>query len=285
MTAPGIKDTDEKDTEAPAKRAAKSKNGLGLSPVQVIAGGAAAAVASIIGGQLGVAGTVIGAFVISVISGIALPLFRTSLEKSHEQIKRVVPKHNQSTAQTTQTRPAAHATGVVRATSGRVSAISLPANQARSGAEHAPGSSSKGRKAWLAIGATATIFVIGVGMIFGIQAATGVALSHGTKALQSGISQVMTNAKKSNDSPATDPQPSAPAADPSDEPSAPATVPAAVPTAAPAATSGAVPSADPTAPAATDNPSPSDSPTPAAGTPGNQVQPAAEAPVGNTAAK
>ena len=84
--------TGNNDTEEPAEETTQTENGLGLSPTQVIAGGGAAAVASVIGGHLGLAGTVVGAFILSVISAIALPLFRASLERSHKQIKRVMPK-------------------------------------------------------------------------------------------------------------------------------------------------------------------------------------------------
>ena len=121
------------DTEEPAGKAAPVKKGLGLSPVQVIAGGAAAAVASVIGGHLGLAGTVVGAFILSVVSGIALPLFRTSLEKSHEQIRRVAPRRATDAARRTSPPLAADTSGIVRATSSNVSAVALPVDLGPSG--------------------------------------------------------------------------------------------------------------------------------------------------------
>ncbi len=284
-------------TAEPSDKAAPTKKGLGLSPVQVIAGGGAAAVASVIGGHLGLAGTVVGAFILSVVSGIALPLFRASLENGHERIKRVVPRR--ATAETGATLPptAVNTASIVRATSSRVSAAALPPVQAgedAGSARRGPRSSARGRKAWMAIGGTAIIFVIGVGSIVGIQSATGVALSHGTSDLQSGISQVVTTVKDGKGTPPTDPKPAAPTVAPSTVPTDPATEPTEQPAATPTPTGDPAPSAEPTAPAGADNPAPSGTPDPAAGTSvgsggvdgaGSQVQPGAGASPGDAPAK
>ena len=248
------------DAEEPAGKAVPAKKGLGLSPVQVIAGGAAAAVASVIGGHLGLAGTVVGAFILSVVSGIALPLFRTSLEKSHEQIRRVVPRR---------------ATDAARTTS--------PQSDSDTASKAA-----RGAKVWITVGGTAAIFAVGVGSILGIQAVTGVSLSPGTSALQSGISQVVTQVGDGNGTSPTDPKPDAPAVEPSTAPTDPATDPTEDPTEQPAPTpvrtSDLAPSAEPTAPAGADTPAPPDAPNPAvglsdgsggAGAVGSQVQPGA----------
>jgi hypothetical protein len=89
------------DTSEAANDVPQPNRGLDLSPTQVIAGGGAAAVASVIGGHLGLGGTVIGAFILSVTTAVAVPLFRTSLEKGHEQLMRVVPGRGLDTARTT----------------------------------------------------------------------------------------------------------------------------------------------------------------------------------------
>src|SRR6476660_188815 len=114
------------NTEAPAEKTAPTGAGLGLSAIQVIAGGAAAAVASVIGGHLGLAGTVVGAFILSVISAIALPLFRASLEKSHAQLKRVIPGRVTDAPRTTRPRTTVSTAGTVRATTGKVTSMPLP---------------------------------------------------------------------------------------------------------------------------------------------------------------
>lgn len=105
-----------------------AKKGLDLSPAQVIVGGGAAAVASVVGGNLGLGGTVIGAFILSVITAVAVPLFRTSLERSHEQLKRVVPRRG---AAATRAAPQESAnTASIRATSSKVYASPLPLESA-----------------------------------------------------------------------------------------------------------------------------------------------------------
>ncbi|PYI64491.1 hypothetical protein CVV68_21820 [Arthrobacter livingstonensis] len=281
--------TGSQDTEGQAEKAAHAKKDLGLSPVQVIAGGGAAAVASVIGGHIGLAGTVVGAFLLSVVSGIALPLIRASLEKSHEQIKRVVPRRTTETARTTLPHMAADTTSIVRATSHKVSATHVPLEQpweSMADARQRPREATTGRKIRMAIGGTAAIFIIGLGSILGIQAATGVSLSHGTSVLQSGIAQVVAPASHRKDTPRTDLKPKGPAVEPSTVPTDPATdpalAPAEQPAVAPTPTSDPSPSADPTTPTGTDTPAPSSTPDPAtglsngnsgAGTSGSQAQP------------
>ena len=83
--------TDNNDTEGPAEKAAQTTKGLGLSPIQVIAGGGAAAVASVIGGNLGLAGTVVGAFILSVVSAIALPLFAPPWKRATSRSSALCP--------------------------------------------------------------------------------------------------------------------------------------------------------------------------------------------------
>ena len=75
------------------------------------------------------AGTVVGAFILSVISAIALPLFRASLEKSHKQIKRLMPRRVTDAARTTRPQIAVDTASIVRATSGKVSTTPLSPGQ------------------------------------------------------------------------------------------------------------------------------------------------------------
>ncbi|MFE5836709.1 hypothetical protein [Arthrobacter sp. NPDC056493] len=248
--------TGKNNTEVPAGKGGQTGNSLGLSAIQVIAGGAAAAVAAVIGGHLGLAGTVVGAFVLSVISAVALPLFRASLEKSHEQIMRVLPRRATDTGRTTG--PQIHM------------------------------ETARGRKTGMAIAGTAIMFLLGVGSILGIQSATGLALSSGTSTLQSGIFHVVSSAKDTNVAPATKPTPSAPVVEPAtvptDSTTDPATDPAQQPTPAPTETDDPAPSAETTAPATSDSPEPSSPADPTggasdagsgAGGTGSQTQPSA----------
>src|SRR5690625_4686721 len=61
-----------------------------LSPTGLVASGAAAATASVIGGQLGIAGTVIGAALTSIVSATALDRKSTRLNSSHVAISYAV---------------------------------------------------------------------------------------------------------------------------------------------------------------------------------------------------
>ncbi|WP_172175292.1 hypothetical protein [Brevibacterium sp. CT2-23B] len=63
-----------------------------ISATQLIAGAGAAATSSVIGGQLGVAGTVVGAGIASIVTGLAVTLYGRSLDKGKEKIQEVGSK-------------------------------------------------------------------------------------------------------------------------------------------------------------------------------------------------
>ncbi|UKA68388.1 hypothetical protein LFT44_08385 [Arthrobacter sp. FW306-05-C] len=255
--------TDDNNSEGTSKNAPEPvKKGLDLSPTQVIAGGGAAAVASVVGGNLGLGGTVIGAFILSVITAVAVPLFRASLERSHEQLKRVVPRRGAAVTRTAPQEPAN--TASIRATSSKVSAASLPLEQAAAPVVTKPRRSLPGR-ARMALGAAA-IFVIGLGSVVGVQAATGRPLSNGTATLQSGITQVASNAANTRSTPERDPQPGTKAVVPSTSPTDDAASPNEESTASPAPSSKASPKQ--TNPAGKATPQPSTAPSQAAPTAG-----------------
>lgn len=89
-TAGSEKNTGRDDTDD--QTAKKEKSGGGVSATQLLAGAAAAATSSVIGGQLGVAGTVVGAGVASIITGLAVTLYTHSLDKGKEKFKAVGSK-------------------------------------------------------------------------------------------------------------------------------------------------------------------------------------------------
>ena len=87
-TATGVAEStatvdDEKDE--------KSSDGR-ISATQLLAGAGAAATSSVIGGQLGVAGTVVGAGVASIVTALAVTLYGRSLDKGKEKIQEVGSK-------------------------------------------------------------------------------------------------------------------------------------------------------------------------------------------------
>lgn len=69
----------------------KSSEGR-ISATQLLAGAGAAATSSVIGGQLGVAGTVVGAGVASIVTALAVTLYGRSLDKGKEKIQEVGSK-------------------------------------------------------------------------------------------------------------------------------------------------------------------------------------------------
>lgn len=251
------------DTSEATSDVTKPRLGLDLSPTQVIAGGGAAAVASVVGGQLGLGGTVIGAFILSVLTAVAVPLFRTSLEKSHEQLKRVVPRRGQDAARTTLEQTPVTAS-TIRATSSKVSAVPVPLDREDT-TQPTKRRKTLPSRARMALGAAA-IFVIGLGSVVGVQAATGTALSKGTETLQTGISQVASTAGNSNGTPAKDSDSGSKPAAPGTSPTAGATNPTEESTPSPTATSKASPKQ--TTPAGTATSQPSLAPTQSAPTAG-----------------
>jgi len=68
----------------------KSAKKLDLSLTQVIGGSLAAATAAALGSKLGVAGTIIGAAVVSVISAVAASIYTTSLRQTRKAAKAAV---------------------------------------------------------------------------------------------------------------------------------------------------------------------------------------------------
>ncbi|KHS53297.1 hypothetical protein [Brevibacterium linens] len=79
------------ETVEDKKAEEKSSEGR-ISATQLLAGAGAAATSSVIGGQLGVAGTVVGAGVASIVTALAVTLYGRSLDKGKEKIQKVGSK-------------------------------------------------------------------------------------------------------------------------------------------------------------------------------------------------
>ena len=79
------------ETVEDKKAEEKSSEGR-ISATQLLAGAGAAATSSVIGGQLGVAGTVVGAGVASIVTALAVTLYGRSLDKGKEKIQEVGSK-------------------------------------------------------------------------------------------------------------------------------------------------------------------------------------------------
>lgn len=77
-------------TKAPP---AKEPIALSFSVPQIVGGALAAATAAAVGSQLGVAGTIIGASVASVIGGVAGTLYSAGLDRTHRRVTAVLRRN------------------------------------------------------------------------------------------------------------------------------------------------------------------------------------------------
>lgn len=156
-----------------------------LSPTGLVASGAAAATATVVGGQLGIAGTVIGAALTSVVSATALALYTDSVNRSRLTLKKVTAKGPK--------RPASASSQGVHSSRTGSRAMDRERDAAALGlgispAEEAPedGPSRRRRIVKIALLA-AVIALIGIIAVFGIQRAIGTELSPGTGQIQRSV--------------------------------------------------------------------------------------------------
>lgn len=163
-------------SSAPPEKPSSDGTGLrSLSPVGLAAGGAAAATASVVGGQLGVAGTVIGAFLTSIVSATALAVYSESVKRGRRAVVRIKDHALAHVPDGTASSGAADASGT---------AATDPA--ADEGAD-AGSPWTRTRVLKIVLGALA-IAAIAVVIVFGIQRATGTELSTGTGTIQRSVS-------------------------------------------------------------------------------------------------
>jgi hypothetical protein len=153
--APG----DQPQAEEQAEKKSPALNIPGL-----LAGAATAATMSVIGGHLSVVGTVLGAALTSIVSGIAVVVYSTSLEKSRRGLKKV----RTTVAERVLARPGLDASGSDGSTA--VAASSR-------------WSTLRPRLKPILV-STGAILGLAVGAVFGIQALTGTELSGGTGTIQ-----------------------------------------------------------------------------------------------------
>jgi hypothetical protein len=81
--------TSERDTSKQAGKDNSKKGGLDLSVPQVLGGALAAMTAAALGSQLSVAGTIVGAALVSVITAVAGSLYTASIRRSRDKVKTV----------------------------------------------------------------------------------------------------------------------------------------------------------------------------------------------------
>lgn len=149
-----------------------------LSPTGLVASGAAAATATVVGGQLGIAGTVIGAALTSVVSATALALYTDSVNRSRLTLKKVAAKGPKRSASASSRSVHSSRTGSRAMDRERdAAALGLGINPA----EGAPGGVPSRRRRIVKIALlSAVIALIGIIAVFGTQRVIGTELSPGT---------------------------------------------------------------------------------------------------------
>lgn len=172
-----------------------------LSPTGLVASGAAAATATVVGGQLGIAGTVIGAALTSVVSATALALYTDSVNRSRLTLKKVAAKGPKRSASASSRSVHSSRTGSRAMDRERdAAALGLGINPA----EGAPGGVPSRRRRIVKIALlSAMIALIGIIAVFGIQRVIGTELSPGTGQIQRSVTGNDAVAPR-DDSPMTD---------------------------------------------------------------------------------
>ncbi len=166
-------------------------------------GGAAAATASVIGGQLGVAGTVIGAFLTSVVSAVALALYSDSVRRTKQ-------------AASTVTRTVRRTAAQYRS---RTSASGAPESDAVEDTADEDERTGLGRRIGRIVLLTVVVGAIGILVVFGVQKAIGAELSPGTGTVQRSVTGDDSVSSRTSD-PDSDTTPTeAPSTAPGDDPS------------------------------------------------------------------
>jgi hypothetical protein len=151
------------DEQAPTDEKPEKKSPA-LNIPGLLAGAATAATMSVIGGHLSVVGTVLGAALTSVVSGIAVVVYSTSLERSRSGLKKVGTVVTQRVLTRDGLRiPETHGS----------SAVDDDAPQQRIRLPLKP-----------VLVSTGVIIGLAVAAVFGIQALTGTELSGGTGTIQ-----------------------------------------------------------------------------------------------------
>lgn len=178
-------ETSPPDVE-PGKEEQPAKKSPALNIPGLLAGAATAATMSVLGGHLSVVGTVLGAALTSIVSGVAIVVYSTSLEKSRHGLKKV----HTTLAQRVFVRPGPDAS----ASEGSTTVV---------GGSRWSALRPRLKPALVSAGA---ILGLAVAAIFGIQALTGTELSGGTGTIQRTVTGSESVAVRSVDTPAPDEQ-------------------------------------------------------------------------------
>lgn len=161
--------------ESPSPERSEDSQVRSLSIPGLLAGGAAAATTSVIGGQLGISGTVTGAAITSVISAAVVAFYTDSVNGTARKLKQVAARTGER-APGRDRSAAVHASRTRREADGgaRVAAAEAPAP-------------ARGRRLMKIALMSVVTGLIGMAAVFGIQRISGTELSPGTGQIQRSV--------------------------------------------------------------------------------------------------
>lgn len=160
-----------------------------LSVPGLLAGGAAAATTSVIGGQLGISGTVLGAAITSVISAAVVAFYTDSVNGTARRLKQVKAKAGEK-AQPRVGGGEVHSSRTRRGAGedGAVGTDAAGTSEHQAGADGASGEMpGRGRRIGRIALMSVVIALIGMAAVFGVQRLTGTELSPGTGEIQRSV--------------------------------------------------------------------------------------------------
>ena len=152
-----------------------------LSVPGLLAGGAAAATTSVIGGQLGISGTVAGAAITSVISAAVVAFYTDSVNGTARKLKQVAVRAGER-APSRDRGASVHSSRTRREADGGTGEAVAEATDAAETPEP-----SRGRRLLKIALMSLVIGLIGMAAVFGIQRISGTELSPGTGQIQRSV--------------------------------------------------------------------------------------------------
>lgn len=152
-----------------------------LSVPGLLAGGAAAATTSVIGGQLGISGTVAGAAITSVISAAVVAFYTDSVNGTARKLKQVAVRAGER-APSRDRGASVHSSRTRREADGGTGEAVVEATDAAETPEP-----SRGRRLLKIALMSLVIGLIGMAAVFGIQRISGTELSPGTGQIQRSV--------------------------------------------------------------------------------------------------
>lgn len=156
-----------------------------LSVPGLLAGGAAAATTSVIGGQLGISGTVLGAAITSVISAAVVAFYTDSVNGTARTLKQVKAKAGKAQSRVRGGEVHSSRTRREAGEDGAVGTDAAGTSEHRDGADGASGETpGRGRRIGRIALMSVVIALIGMAAVFGVQRLTGTELSPGTGEIQ-----------------------------------------------------------------------------------------------------